>query len=103
MTKPKFQDKYRVETIRLKNRDYGANGWYFVTICTGDRIHFFGNVVSSGMQLSPIGEIAQQFWIDIPQHFEHTHIDTYVIMPDHFHGIVVINRPNQIPPPHQIM
>ncbi|WP_235595763.1 hypothetical protein [Mastigocoleus testarum] len=59
MTQPKFKNKYRVESTRLPNRDYGANGWYFVTICTKKSIDYFGCVVSGQMQLSPIGEIAK--------------------------------------------
>ena len=94
MTQPKFKNKYRVESTRLPNRDYGANGWYFVTICTKKYINYFGCVVSGQMQLSPIGEIAKQFWADIPNHFDYTYIDTYVIMPNHVHGIVLIDKPS---------
>ena len=87
----KFQGKYRVESTRLQNRDYAANGWYFVTICTrdgrrpafGDRICFFGDILNVEIQLSEIGQTAQKFWADIPNHFEHTYIDAYVIMPNH--------------------
>ena len=96
MTQPKFKNKYRVESTRLPNRDYGANGWYFVTICTKESIDYFGCVVSGQMQLSPIGEIAKQFWTDIPNHFQNTHIDSYVIMPNHVHGIVIIDRPTDL-------
>ena len=103
MTQPLFRDKYRVKSSRLPDRDYGANGYYFVTICTRDRLHFFGDIVietlqcnvsTDRMQLSPIGKIAQQFWLDIPNHFSHTYIDAYVIMPNHIHGIIAIDRPS---------
>ncbi len=102
MTQPLFRDKYRVKSSRLPDRDYGANGYYFVTVCTRERLHFFGNIVETlhcnvstdRMQLSPIGKIAQQFWLDIPNHFPHTYIDAYVIMPNHIHGIIVIDRPS---------
>ncbi|MDY6902764.1 MAG: transposase [Cyanobacteriota bacterium] len=94
MTKPKFQGKYRIESTRLPDRDYAANGWYFVTICTKHCIHHFGNgVVSGQVQLTPIGEIAQQYFIDIPNHSKHTYVDKYVVMPNHVHGIVVIDKP----------
>jgi REP element-mobilizing transposase RayT len=96
MTLPKFKGKYRVESTRLPNRNYAANGWYFVTICTRDRIHFFGDVIAGEVQLSAIGEIAQQFWTDIPNHFNDTYIDAYVIMPNHVHGIVVIDCPKNV-------
>ncbi len=93
MTLPRFKGKYRVESTRLPNRDYAANGWYFVTICTQNRAYFFGDVINRQMQLSTVGKIAQQFWAEIPNHFTHTYIDAYAIMPNHVHGIVVIDRP----------
>lgn len=96
MTQPKFQGKYRVESTRLPNRNYAANGSYFITICTKNRDHYFGNVVSGQVHLSVIGKIAQRFWVDIPNHFDYTYIDAYVIMPNHVHGIVVIDRPENI-------
>jgi len=89
-----FKKKYNKKSLRLPNRDYRANGWYFVTICTRDRHHFFGNIIRGKMQLSNIGKIAKQFWLEIPQHSQYTYIDEYVIMPNHVHGIIVIDRPN---------
>ncbi|TFI53744.1 transposase [Mastigocladus laminosus UU774] len=94
--KPKFKDKYRVESIRLPNRDYAANGLYFVTICTRDRTCFFGDVIDGKVDLSEIGQIAQLYWAEIPDHFEHTYIDVYAIMPNHVHGIVVIDKPHNV-------
>ncbi|MBW4622809.1 MAG: transposase [Cyanosarcina radialis HA8281-LM2] len=102
-TAPRYQGKYRIESTRLPDRDYAANGWYFVTICTRDRQHFFGEIIASQMQLSLIGKIAQQFWVDIPGHFNYIHIDTWVVMPNHVHGIIVIDRPaelSSVPTPH---
>jgi len=96
MTKSKFQGKYRVDSTRLPNRNYAANGWYFVTICTTNCTHFFGNINGGEMQLSVIGEIAQKFWADIPKHFDYIYIDAYVIMPNHVHGIIVIDRPQNV-------
>ncbi|WP_414621403.1 transposase [Calothrix sp. CCY 0018] len=97
MTQPKFKGKYRIESTRLPDRDYAANGWYFVTICTKDCIYHLSNSVVSGkVQLTPIGEIAQQYFIDIPKYSKHTYVDAYVIMPNHLHGIVVIDKPSDI-------
>ena len=93
MTTQRFQGKYRIESTRLQNHDYSTNGWYFVTICTRDRLCFFGDAIAGQIQLSEIGEIAQKFWEEIPSHFKHTYLDAYVIMPNHVHGIIVIDRP----------
>jgi REP element-mobilizing transposase RayT len=97
MTQPKFQGKYRIESTRLPDRDYAANGWYFVTICTKNCIYHLGNgIVSGKVQLTPIGEIAQKFFVEIPNYSKHIYIDAYVVMPNHVHGIVVIDKPTDI-------
>ncbi|KZL49421.1 transposase [Nodularia spumigena CENA596] len=88
-----FKNKYSVESTRLPNRDYSQNGWYFVTICTYEREWLFGDVVNGQVHLSEIGKIAEKFWVEIPQHSQHTYIDAYVIMPNHVHGIIIIDNP----------
>ena len=88
------KNKYRRKSIRLPNRNYAANGYYFVTICTHKKHCYLGNVVNNEMQLSPIGKIADKLWWEIPQHSKSTYLDEYIIMPNHIHGIIVIDNPN---------
>ncbi|NET33299.1 MAG: transposase [Cyanothece sp. SIO1E1] len=90
---PKFKGKYRIESARLPHRNYAANGRYFVTICTYNRRYFLGDVSKKQVQLSEIGVTAQRYWAGIPDHFDDVAIDAYVVMPNHVHGIVVIDRP----------
>jgi len=85
-----FKNQYRVESTRLPGWDYGQAGYYFVTICTKDRVHYFGEVVSNDMQLSPIGEIAAQEWIKTEIIRPNVKLDEWVIMPNHMHMIAVI-------------
>jgi REP element-mobilizing transposase RayT len=92
MTQPRRPNRV---SIRLRNWDYASNAWYFVTICTRDRQLFFGDIVSETMQLSAIGETAQQFWLDLPDHFSYVSLDAHVVMPNHLHGILGIDRPYQ--------
>ncbi len=80
------------KTIRLHGWDYRKNAAYFVTICTSGRNHFFGQIINGSMHLSEIGVIAQECWQKIPQHFQHTSLGANVIMPDHIHGIVIIDK-----------
>ena len=80
------------KTIRLHGWDYRKNGAYFVTICTSDRDHYFGKITNGIMHLSEIGMIARDCWQEIPQHFQFVNLDAYTIMPDHMHGIMVINK-----------
>ena len=78
------------KSIRLKDFDYSQAGAYFVTICTQERKCLFGDVLAENMALSEIGEKARQFWLEIPQHFQHVDLDTFVVMPNHLHGILNI-------------
>jgi len=89
----KFQGKYRIRSARLQNWDYGWNAMYFVTICTQGRACFFGDVAGEKMELTRIGEIAERYWNEIPQHFPFVKLDQYVVMPNHVHGIIVIDKP----------
>jgi len=88
----KFKNKYRVPTTRLQNWDYSSNGYYFVTICTKDRKHYFGEITNNEMRLSEIGKIAQKYWLEIPNHFLFVILNEYKIMPNHIHGILIINK-----------
>ena len=89
-----YKNKYRVESARLKGWDYSWPGYYYITIVTKNRKWFFGNVINSKMMLSEIGTIAEKYWLEIPEHFENTVLDEFVVMPDHMHGIIVIRTPD---------
>jgi putative transposase len=78
------------KTIRLKDYDYSSPGEYFVTICSQDKICLFGHIVKEEMQLSIIGDIAQRCWLEIPNHFPNVELDAFVVMPNHIHGIIII-------------
>ena len=88
----KFRNKYRISSTRLQNWDYGTNGAYFITICTQNREHFFGNVINNEMQLSELGQLAEKFWLVIPNHFTFIELGNFVIMPNHTHGILIVNN-----------
>jgi len=88
----KFKNKYRIPSARLQSWDYGSNGYYFVTICTKKRKHFFGEIEEKKMNLNWVGEIALECWIEIPQHFNFVELGRYVVMPNHVHGIIIINK-----------
>ncbi|MDR6968813.1 REP element-mobilizing transposase RayT [Flavobacterium arsenatis] len=90
----KYQNKYRIPSARLKNWDYASNGAYFITICTKDRKHYFGEITNGEMELSPIGELAHQFWNEIPAHFPFVELGNFVVMPNHMHGILIISHNN---------
>jgi putative transposase len=77
---------------RYKHFDYSTEGYYFVTICTKDHLPFFGNIEEDKMTLNEFGKIADLCWLQIPNHFAEVQIEKYIIMPNHIHGIIVVNR-----------
>ena len=87
----KFKGLYRNETFRAQWWNYNRKGAYHITICTNNQIHYFGEIKNGKMYLSEIGKLVQQFWLEIPQHFPHIKLDEFVVMPDHFHGILLSN------------
>ena len=90
----KFRNKYRIPSARAPWWDYGWNALYFVTICTKEKEHFFGQVVNEEMQLSEIGEIVKIEWLktfDLRPDMNLI-MDEYVIMPNHFHAIIGIGK-----------
>lgn len=93
----KFKNKYRIASTRLQTWDYGWNGAYFVTICTQNRECFFGDIIDGKMQLSETGKIAHKFWIEIPNHFPFVKLGEFVVMPNHVHGIVIIDKREETP------
>jgi putative transposase len=79
-------------SIRLKGYDYTQPGAYFITICTYQRMHIFGETVNGEMKLSPLGEIARQEWFRSAEIREEIRLfeDEFIVMPNHLHGIVWI-------------
>jgi REP element-mobilizing transposase RayT len=100
----KFKNKYRIPSARAQWWDYGNNAAYFITICTHNMIHYFGEIspapeetrliaaLETRLIASLPGKIAESCWLDIPNHFPYAQLDSFVIMPNHVHGIIVINK-----------
>ncbi len=90
----KFQNKYRIPSARLQNWDYGNNGAYFITICVDKMQCLFGHVIDKKceMQLNELGKIAHEIWQEIPNKFPFIELGNFVIMPNHMHGILIINK-----------
>jgi len=89
----KFQGKYRIPSARWAAWDYGSNAAYFITVCTANRAHDFGEITDGAMRLTPLGQAAMDCWNEIPAHFPFVVLDAFVVMPNHVHGILVIDKP----------
>ncbi|MDM8158642.1 hypothetical protein QUH73_02310 [Labilibaculum sp. K2S] len=92
----KFQNKYRIPSARLKDWDYGSNAIYFVTICTHEREHYFGEITNGKMILNEIGELAASEWMKTPEIRPDMNLELgeFVIMPNHFHVLITIGKNN---------
>ena len=90
----KFKNKYRIQSTRLQNWDYRWSAAYFITICTQNRECYFGRIDDETMILSPIGTIADVLWHELKFHAKNIELDAFVVMPNHIHGIIVLNGDN---------
>ena len=78
-------------SIRLAGYDYTRAGAYYITIVTWQREEIFGEVVNGEMQLSSMGRIAEEYWRLIPKHFSLAELEAFVVMPNHIHGIIILD------------
>ena len=93
MSDNKFKGTYRIPSARAQWHDY-EGGEYFVTICTQNREHFFGEIVNGEMRLSEVGKMAEKCIQEVHNHFSNADVPLYVVMPNHVHIIIIIDRPN---------
>jgi REP element-mobilizing transposase RayT len=84
------------KSIRLLGYDYSQLGAYFVTICVHNRKSLFGQIVNSEMTLNNLGLLAETAWMDLPNHFSSIEVDTFIVMPNHTHGIIIIRDTRNI-------
>jgi len=101
-----FKNKYRISSARSQSWNYADNGLYFITICTKDRECFFGDVVETRcfaslsdmpeyeMQLNDLGKKVKLEWLKTIELRPDMNLELaeYVVMPNHFHGIIFIGE-----------
>ena len=87
----KYKNKYRIPSARLQSWDYAWAGAYFLTVCTQNREHYFGNIMGGKMQMSEIGIIADILWYEIKNHAKNVELGQFIVMPNHIHGILILN------------
>jgi len=88
---PDGKDHYRRRSsLRLPHHDYASPAAYFITVCTHQRRCLLGNIGDDAMQLNEAERVVDACWRDLPRHYAHVALDTFVIMPNHIHGIVTI-------------
>ena len=86
------QKHYFRQSTRLKNYDYSKGGAYFVTVTVDGEGEIFGKVIESKVKLNKAGKIIEKVWMNLPKQFTNVKLDELVIMPDHFHGIIILEN-----------
>jgi REP element-mobilizing transposase RayT len=81
---------HKRRSIRLKGYDYSQAGLYFITICVQNRRHLFGNIQNGNIILNDAGKMIDTEWKNLKNRFPNIELHEYVIMPNHFHGILEI-------------
>ena len=89
----KFDPKiHHRRSIRLKGYDYSLAGAYFVTIVAWQREMLFGEIINEEMELNELGQIVSEKWKWLGTQYEYVELGIWVVMPNHFHGILIIER-----------
>jgi REP element-mobilizing transposase RayT len=85
-------DHHQRRSIRLKGYDYRQPGAYFVTVCAWERLMLFGEVVDGDMKANALGDIVYETWLALPEHYSHVALDSFVVMPNHIHAILMLSN-----------
>ena len=88
----KYKQIYNPKSNRLQNYDYSSNWWYFITMCTKNRENYFGEIINWEMVLNEYWKIAKKYYLEIPKHFSFVILDEFIIMPNHIHWIIIIEK-----------
>ena len=88
-----FRNKYRIGSARLVGWNYSAPGYYFLTVCTHDRGNLFGEIIGDKMMWNKFGQIVYDEWDKSFEIRRELVRDEFVVMPNHFHGIVRMKHP----------
>lgn len=91
---PMPSDDPRRKPSRLAGYDYAQSAGYFVTLCSHERRNLFGQFVAGSLVLSSLGQLAGKTWLRLPEWFAVVYLDSYVIMPNHMHGVLVLLQDN---------
>jgi REP element-mobilizing transposase RayT len=85
---PKHSGKYKNDPNRFRFWDYSAPGRYYITICTHNREHLFGQIVNGEIILSEFGKIVWAELLKMPEYHKRVIVDEWIVMPDHVHLLI---------------
>jgi len=85
------------QSIRLKGYDYSQEGLYFITLVCQHRAFLFGEIIDAKMILNDAGKMIEHEWLALKKRFPNIELHEFVVMPNHFHGIIEITANNPHP------
>ena len=85
-------------SIRLSEYDYTSAGGYFITMCTHERECLFGEIIDGEMVLNDVGRVVEAEWLRTAIVRSYVELDAHVVMPNHFHGVLIINEHQDVKP-----
>ena len=88
-------EKHHRQSLRLKNYDYSGNGLYFITICTHNRINFFGDFGDVQLLSNDVGMMIDNWYLKLENIYPNIKCHDFITMPNHFHCIIELNNHNQ--------
>lgn len=87
-----YSQKRQRKSIRLNEYDYSFPNWYYITICTYEKRNLFGKINNGKMILNKLGNVVKEEWMRTKEIRKYVDLDYYVIMPNHLHGIIIIEQ-----------
>ena len=91
-----FRKKYRIKSHRWQGWNYADSGVYFITICTKNRVEYFGRTKNEEIILNDVGIIAEQAWLKTEKMRDNVELDEFVVMPNHIHGIIILENNDDV-------
>jgi hypothetical protein len=89
---------HKRRSIRLKGYDYRSEGVYFLTICAVEKKRIFRRIQGGLMFANELGQIVEAEWLKSGEIRKEIILDDYVLMPNHFHALVIIDRAGEVLP-----
>ena len=80
-------------SVRFRGYDYAQHGAYFITVCIDHHRPFFGSIENDEMKPNWVGHIVEREWLRVAELRDNVFLDEYIVMPNHFHAIVLITSP----------
>ena len=91
LSMPYNSNLHHRRSVRLKGYDYSQAGLYFVTICVQDKVCLFGEIIDDDMLLNDAGKMIEKWYFELENKFSDIECGVYVVMPNHFHAIIINN------------